>query len=135
MPDDSSTPPADPSPQQATDGQGTQAQPSEPVSGPEPVSEAPAEPPPQAEAVPAQEPQPEVAADAPAPESEPHTPELNTETPQSTSPAPQAMQAVAPTSIIGELLVKARAKIQARRRKKLDRIMDKLTGVMCRVYL
>src|SRR3989338_5808489 len=123
MPDETSTPPADP-----------QAPPSEPVSPPpEPVSEAPAEPPPQ-EAAPESTPpetpaQAEVSEPVPEPTPEPQTLEVHTEPPQSTSPTPHpaTASAVAPTSIIGELLMKARAKIQARRRKKLDRIMDKLT--------
>jgi hypothetical protein len=142
MPDESSTPPAD-----------TQAPPSEPVSAPviEPT------PPPEAAApapeITQQETpapssvqdygraqQAEVSESVPESVSEPQAPTPQPEPPQSTSPAPQppTASAVAPTSqpspkatagtaIIGELLVKARAKIQARRRKKLDRIMDKLT--------
>ncbi|MDO8482965.1 MAG: DUF977 family protein, partial [bacterium] len=54
-------------------------------------------------------------------------PQAQPEPVQSSSPAPQATQSVAPTSIIGELLVKARAKIQDRRKKKLEKIMTKLS--------
>ena len=112
MPDETSTPPTD-----------TQAPPSEPVPAPEPApSETPA--PPKSEDATGQE--AEVSEPVPEPVPEP---QAQPEPAQSNSPTPQpaTASAVAPTSIIGELLVKARAKIQERRRKKLDRIMDKLT--------
>ena len=117
MPDESSTPPAD-----------TQAPPSEPVSAPviepTPPPEAAPAPEPEQTPTPSETPAPaEVSASVP----EPQEPTTQPEPPQSTPPAPQATQSVAPTSLIAELLVKARAKIQARRRKKLDRILDKLT--------
>ncbi len=77
----------------------------------------------------------EAEVSEPVPESTPE-PQVQPEPAQSNSPAPQATQSVAPpTSIIdstssrqvGELLVKARAKIQERRRKKLEKIMTKVT--------
>ncbi len=139
MPDESPTPPADPTPQQATDGQSTQAPPSDLVTPPaaEPT------PPPEA-AAPAPEPTPtetpaeaEVSEVAPEPTPEP---QAQPEPAQSNSPTPSSAtaQAVAPTSqpspkatagtaIITELLVKARAKIQDRRKKKLEKIMTKLS--------
>ncbi|PIQ68498.1 MAG: hypothetical protein COV91_03845 [Candidatus Taylorbacteria bacterium CG11_big_fil_rev_8_21_14_0_20_46_11] len=100
MPDETSIPKSEDTSGQAPPPQSAEAtgQASEPVSAPEPVmdsinspqGEAPAEPQPQVEAVPAQESQPEVVADAPALEPEPQTPEPNTEPPQTTSLAPQS---------------------------------------------
>lgn len=73
------------------------------------------------------------------PESVPE-PQTQNEPAQSNSPAPSSSaqgsggtqqpataSAVAPTSIISELLTKARAKIQDRRKKKLEKIMTKLS--------
>ncbi|MEK7208616.1 MAG: winged helix-turn-helix transcriptional regulator [Patescibacteria group bacterium] len=122
MADEAQTPPAD-----------TQApSPSEPVPAPEPVS-APAESPPQAEATPAPtEPQPEVTADALVSVIEPQAEIQNPPPPQTAVPPlrKEELQNSTPTTTVirphGDLAI-ARAKIQDTKRKKLDKIMSRLS--------
>src|SRR3989338_5066629 len=133
MPDESTTPPADPPSQQALDGQGTQAPPSEPVS-PLPSELTPS---PQETTL---VPEPETVAPVKnegvtGQETEASEPEqfsgnlMGTAAPEPTPESPPTPQPQVTTTIIrphGDLSV-ARAKIQETKRKKLDKIMAKLS--------
>ena len=133
MPDEASTPPAD-----------TQAPPSEPVSAPmteptpPPEATAPAPEPEQTPtptqtsapaevSEPAPEPAPESAASTPAPEPTPESSSVQDSggtQPQQTSQPQPATTVIRPT---GDL-VAANAKIQATKRKRLDKIMAAIEG-------
>lgn len=98
----------------------------EPTATPPEAAVAPTEP----EAT-QSEPQPVEAQTAQIPASEPLPPELEPIAPTPVAEPPQAATAsvpVAPTHPARDLLVKARATIQDRKRKKLEKILEALTA-------
>ncbi len=127
MPDEASTPPAD-----------TQAPPSEPTPPPEQVSESPAEPTPPQESTPAPESTPpetpaptEAQASVSEPAPEPVPAQQSNPQPQQSNSAPAVPTLSSSVQDYGGTLhgdiVKARAKIQETKHKKLDKIMARMT--------